>query len=541
MHFVLTIEKENIIKYEHAFKLASSQVCIVMELAVNDLRTHLKARQENRRTSYSYLPFIRSIGRQALSGLDYLHSKSVTHRDLKPENILVTKWDAGTDAPTIKLADFGLAGIRSENSMHTTFCGTEGYVAPEVIRGYERLKELEKQRDKGMKTIPQNRVLSYDKSVDIWALGKILHDLLSDVPSNTASTKTASISKVPALRLVSRMMQEDPKKRPTAARCLEDPWMRIDNSSDLPAQKRNRSPTPSAEQPLKRVVRRALGDLLNTDELASIMTPVLADDSIHQGGFSLPSNIEKKDRLGIEKDHEVSQPLLRFGKGNRMSLTPYCHNSVQIPEPQVTGDLHIMANSTGLQGESPSLQAVTRRLLEALQAEGYGNAVTVAGKITSMKVVDDKLSQLNISRIQLQQETEDSILLKVESYFNCDELARGSSNKQCLQNNSIDPQPAFNSGLLGQTEPVDCIGQLFLPTITPNDDQARHTFDVYFTSQTGNYKGRVLDRTVPSQCINITESSIISTESSLSLNSEAVKGVTYPSGYDDIMESIPFR
>lgn len=121
--YILICEKENIVKYERAFRLPSGQTCIVMELAVNDLETYRKARQSGKRRSYWSLPCIRSIGRQALSGLDYLHGKGFIHRDLKPQNILVTKWDARTDTPTIKLADFGLAGIGSE---HQTFCGTEG-------------------------------------------------------------------------------------------------------------------------------------------------------------------------------------------------------------------------------------------------------------------------------------------------------------------------------------------------------------------------------------------------------------------------------
>jgi serine/threonine protein kinase len=137
LYYILIFEKENIIKYERAFILPSGQICIVMELAVNDLHTHLKARQNGKRRSYLSLQCIRSIGRQALLGLDYLHGKGFMHRDLKPRNILVTNWDARTDTPVIKLADFGLAGIDPE---HKTYCGTEGYIAPEIIKARQGAK-----------------------------------------------------------------------------------------------------------------------------------------------------------------------------------------------------------------------------------------------------------------------------------------------------------------------------------------------------------------------------------------------------------------
>lgn len=296
-YYILIFEKENIVKYEGAFKLPTGQICIVMELAVNDLHTHLKARQNGKRRSYLSLQCIRSIAQQALSGLNYLHEEVVMHRDLKPKNILVTNWDAETDTPAIKLADFGLAGINPE---HKTYCGTEGYIAPEVMMARQRAGGFKKQKNEGMKTIAQDRLLMYTNAIDIWALGKILQELTQDTPSHVSLVggKRVLVNKEPILRLIHRMMQDDPKRRPTAAECLKDPWMAtIDRSDSLLGQKRGRSPTPStssssskAGQSLRKVLQKAFSNSIGFDEgsttgiMNAIWPPEMSDQGVSGQG-----------------------------------------------------------------------------------------------------------------------------------------------------------------------------------------------------------------------------------------------------------------
>ncbi|KAI4873414.1 hypothetical protein NFI96_016662 [Prochilodus magdalenae] len=94
------------------------------------------------------------IFKQVLEAVKYLHSKNLFHRDLKPENIMFGKEGA------VKVGDFGLAtaakGDNDEGLLERTkSTGTRSYMSPE-----------------------QRTQSSYDKKVDIFALGLIYFELL---------------------------------------------------------------------------------------------------------------------------------------------------------------------------------------------------------------------------------------------------------------------------------------------------------------------------------------------------------------------------
>jgi LIM domain kinase 1 len=66
--------------------------------------------------------------------LAYLHARNCIHRDLKGENLLVTS------NGRLKVTDFGFARIAARNedeSKRLTFCGTDSYMSPEILRGEE--------------------------------------------------------------------------------------------------------------------------------------------------------------------------------------------------------------------------------------------------------------------------------------------------------------------------------------------------------------------------------------------------------------------
>uniref|UniRef100_A0A8H8CFV5 Kinase-like protein n=1 Tax=Psilocybe cubensis TaxID=181762 RepID=A0A8H8CFV5_PSICU len=73
-----------------------------------------------------------SFATDVARALAYLHARSCIHRDLKGENLLVTS------NGRLKITDFGFARIaarNSEESKRLTFCGTDAYMSPEILRG----------------------------------------------------------------------------------------------------------------------------------------------------------------------------------------------------------------------------------------------------------------------------------------------------------------------------------------------------------------------------------------------------------------------
>jgi len=140
----------------------------------------------------------------------------VCYSDLKPENLLLT--GKGTDAE-VKLIDFGLAKVMCE-PVASSFLGTKGYLAPEMLQRH-----------------------SYDKAIDMWALGVIVFVLLCGcLPFDDDSSKIASDAlarkkftlrfpkwaaslSTSAKDLLHNLLEIDPKIRYNADQALNHPWV----------------------------------------------------------------------------------------------------------------------------------------------------------------------------------------------------------------------------------------------------------------------------------------------------------------------------
>jgi TolB-like protein/Flp pilus assembly protein TadD len=92
-----------------------------------------------------------AIARQVAEGLGSAHGSGIVHRDLKPGNVMLLP-DGG-----VKILDFGLAKARDQSVTETgARFGTVSYMAPEQVRG-----------------------TPVDSRTDLWALGVVLHEMLT--------------------------------------------------------------------------------------------------------------------------------------------------------------------------------------------------------------------------------------------------------------------------------------------------------------------------------------------------------------------------
>jgi len=155
--------------------------------------------------------------RKITSAVAHMHNQNIIHRDLKPENLLLTSKDPKN--AEVKLIDFGLAKVMHE-TVASSFLGTKGYLAPEMLQRH-----------------------SYDKAIDIWALGVIVFVLVCgclpfDDDSSKISSESAARKKF-ALRfpkwaaslspsakdLLHNLLEINPKTRYTADQALAHPWV----------------------------------------------------------------------------------------------------------------------------------------------------------------------------------------------------------------------------------------------------------------------------------------------------------------------------
>lgn len=165
-------------------------------------------------------PIIKSLTRQVLEGLSYLHARGILHRDLKADNLLL-------DLDGIcKISDFGISKKSRNiyaNDAEMSMQGTIFWMAPEVIHNVVR-----------------NEKQGYSAKVDVWSLGCVVLEMFAGRrPWSTdeaigAMYKLGTSRQAPPIpedtkpyvseigkHFLEQCFEVNPDKRPTAQRLLE--------------------------------------------------------------------------------------------------------------------------------------------------------------------------------------------------------------------------------------------------------------------------------------------------------------------------------
>ena len=171
---------------------------------------------------------VRSLTRQTLAGLAYLHNEGVLHRDLKADNILLD-----VDG-TCKISDFGISKKTDNiygNDVTNSMQGSVFWMAPEVVRyqskGYSAKVDIWSLGCVVLEMFAGRRPWSKDEAIGaIFKLGSLNAPPIPDDVSDSVSPE--------AVAFMSECFEIDPGERPTAETLLrQHPFCKVDPYYDF--------------------------------------------------------------------------------------------------------------------------------------------------------------------------------------------------------------------------------------------------------------------------------------------------------------------
>ena len=232
------------------------------------------------------------ILKAVLQAVAYCHSMGVVHRDLKPENILLE----GNDFEHIKLIDFGTSTVINKNKKFNERLGTAYYIAPEVLSK------------------------NYDEKCDLWSVGVIMYILLTGEPPFNGknddeiikNVKTQSINyesrklrhvSIEGKDLLKKFLERNTKKRISAAKALEHPWIKKEAPNAILNQN-------VGKKIFKNLQNFSANEKLQEAVIAFIVNQLVSNDEVEELTKIFKDLDQNND--GVLNRQEIEQGLIKY-------------------------------------------------------------------------------------------------------------------------------------------------------------------------------------------------------------------------------------
>ncbi|KAL1549965.1 Calcium-dependent protein kinase 14 [Salvia divinorum] len=242
-----------------------------------------------------------AVTRTIVEVIQVCHQHGVMHRDLKPENFLFANMK---ETAPLKAIDFGLSVFFNPGQRFNEIVGSPYYMAPEVLKR------------------------NYGPEVDVWSAGVILYILLCGFPPFWAETEQGVAQAIirsdvkfkrdpwpkvsdKAKDLVKKMLNPDPKQRPTAQEVLDHSWLQNAKSApnvSLGETVRARLKQFSTMNKLKKRALRVIAQHLSVEEVAGIKDGFQMMDTSKRGKIDMDEL-----RAGLHKlGHHIPETDIQF-------------------------------------------------------------------------------------------------------------------------------------------------------------------------------------------------------------------------------------